>query len=312
VRLTLRQLDIFRAIAQQGSTTSASLALALSQSATSAALHELENSLQVRLFDRVGKRLVLNDNGQRLLPQAIRLLEAAAEIEDGFQHSAPVARLKVGCSTTIGNYLMPMLIPLLGKQAPGVQVDVVMGNSADIARQAAQLSIDIGLIEGPSQLPELSIQPWFEDELVIIGASNHPLAQQTQVSLDDLRNASWLIREDGSGTAEEVVQLLVPRLGPWKNARQIGSSEAIKRLVAAGVGISCLSYWVVSDLISEGKLVLLNHPIPAQKRQLYAVHHRGKFISRALAEFQQALVDSVAIMHLGGPMGGNPPLGPWR
>jgi DNA-binding transcriptional LysR family regulator len=305
VRLTLRQLDIFRAIAQQGSTTSASLALALSQSATSAALHELENSLQVRLFDRVGKRLVLNDNGQRLLPQAIRLLEAAVEIEDGFQHSDPVARLKVGCSTTIGNYIMPLLIPLLSKRAPGVRVDLVMGNSADIASQAAQLSIDIGLIEGPSQLPELSVQPWFEDELVIIAASNHPLARKTQVSLDDLRDAPWLIREDGSGTAEEVLQLLVPRLGPWKNAQQIGSSEAIKRLVAAGVGISCLSYWVVSDLIAEGKLAVLNHPVPSQKRQLYTVHHRGKFISRAMAELQQTLADFTSVVGVSGAIGGS-------
>ncbi|MBA1200295.1 LysR family transcriptional regulator [Pseudomonas capeferrum] len=292
--LTLRQLDIFRAIAQHGSTTSASVALALSQSATSAALHELEGALDVRLFDRVGKRLVLNDNGQTLLPQAIRLLEAAAQIEDGFQRSDIVARLRVGCSTTIGNYIMPVLVEMLSKRAAGLQVDVFMGNSADIARQAAQLSIDIGLIEGPCHLPELTARPWFEDELVIVAAATDPLARKAAVTLDDLRDAPWLVRECGSGTAEQVLHLLLPYLGRWRNTRQIGSSEAIKRMVAAGIGISCLSYWVVDDLIAAGQLVVLNHDIPPLKRQLYAVHHRDKFISRALGEFQGTLEAFVA------------------
>lgn len=89
---------------------------------------------------------MLNDNGQTLLPQAIRLLEAAAQIEEGFQTDT-TARMRIGCSTTIGNYIMPLLIERLAARAPGIQVDVIMGNSADIAKQAAQLSIDIGLIE---------------------------------------------------------------------------------------------------------------------------------------------------------------------
>lgn len=294
MRITLRQLDIFRAIAQHGSTTNASSVLALSQSATSSALQELESALDVRLFDRVGKRLVLNDNGQTLLPQAIRLLESAAQIEDGFHHTDTVARLRVGCSTTIGNYIMPLLVEMLSKRAKGIQVDVFMGNSAEIARQAAQLSIDIGLIEGPCHLPELAVRPWFEDQLVIVAATTDPLARKTVVTLDDLREAPWLVRENGSGTAEEVFQLLLPHLGQLGNTRQIGSSEAIKRMVAAGTGISCLSYWVVGDLLADGHLAVLNHGIPSCKRQLYAVCHRDKFISRALSEFQAALEDFVS------------------
>ena len=290
MKLTLRQLDIFRSIAQLGSTTRASLSLALSQSATSAALQELEGALGIQLFDRVGRRLVLNDNGQTLLPQAIRLLEAAAQIEEGFQTDT-TARMRIGCSTTIGNYIMPLLIERLAARAPGIQVDVIMGNSADIAKQAAQLSIDIGLIEGPCRQPELTIRPWFEDELVIIAASNHPLAAQEKLTSDDLNAATWLIREDGSGTADEVLQWLLPYLGAWSDARRIGSSEAIKRMVASGIGISCLSYWVVSDAIAEGKLRLLNHDLPPHKRQIHIVHHREKFISRFLEVFLRTVED---------------------
>lgn len=289
MRLTLRQLDIFRAIAQHGSTVNASAALSLSQSATSSALQELESALDVRLFDRVGKRLVLNANGHALLPQAVRLLEAAAQIEDGFEGSDQATRLTVGCSTTIGSYLMPILMETLARHHPSLRIDVVIGNSADIARQAAQLSIDIGLIEGPCHLPELIVRPWFEDELVIIAAADDPLAQGHPVTRQALRTAPWLMREAGSGTAEEVAHRLMPHLGHLKDTRRIGSSEAIKRMVAAGLGISCLSYWVVSDLIAQGHLAVLDHDLPAQTRQLHLVHHRDKFLSRALDDFQHTL-----------------------
>lgn len=290
MKLTLRQLDIFRAIAQRGSTTQASTALALSQSATSAALHELEGTLGIRLFDRVGKRLVLNDNGETLLPKAIRLLEAALEIEEGFRADVET-RLRVGCSTTIGNYIMPMLMQHMAERDVATRIDVILGNSAEIARQAAQLSIDVGLIEGPSHQPTLTVQPWCEDELVIVAAANDPLAHKGQLCEGELRVANWLVREEGSGTAEEVQQWLFPYLGSLSNARQIGSSEAIKRMVAAGLGISCLSYWVVGDLIAEGSLIALSHVIPEHKRKLHAVYHRDKFISRSLEHFFSVIQD---------------------
>jgi DNA-binding transcriptional LysR family regulator len=260
--------------------------VALSQSATSAALQELELGLNTKLFDRVGKRLILNENGQRLLPQAIRLLEAAVQIEEDFQRDEIVTRLRVGCSTTIGNYIMPTLLSQLHSHAPGVQIDLVMGNSAEIAQQAAQLSVDVGFIEGPSHLKDLIVHPWIEDELVIVAASTDPLSFQAIVTDKDLQEATWLLREAGSGTAEHVTQLLLPYIRQWSNTREIGSSESIKRMVAMGLGISCLSYWVAADLLESRKLILLNHSLPPLKRQLYQVYHRDKFISRGLRQFR--------------------------
>lgn len=289
MKLTLRQLAIFRAIAQHGSTTKASAVVALSQSATSAALQELEQALGAQLFDRAGKRLVLNANGQGLLPQAIQLLEAAAQIEDSFQHAAVGGRLRVGCSTTIGNYLMPRLLTALSQRAPKVQVDVIMGNSSEIARHAARLTIDLGLIEGPCHLPELSAGHWCEDELWIVASAEDPLARRTKVSLCELASAPWLLREPGSGTAEQVSELLLPHLKHWPHAREVGSSEAIKQMVAAGLGISCLSRWVVADLVAQGRLVVLQHELPTLTRPFYLVHHRDKFVSRAMQAFLELL-----------------------
>lgn len=289
MRLSLRQLHIFCAIAQHGSTTHAAVAVSLSQSATSAALNELESTLDTRLFDRVGKRLVLNDNGKALLPQARRMLENAQQIENSFLGDGELkTRLRVGCSTTIGNYILPLILGELRQSAPQLRVDVDMANSMAIARKVADFEIDMGLIEGPCHLPELSAEPWLVDELLIVAGHRHVLAQKQQVTLDDLRSAEWLLREPGSGTREEVEQLLLRHLHDLAETRQIGSSEAIKHTLAQGIGISCLSRWVVADLLASKALVELSHELPVLTRRFFIIRHRDKFISPGLRRFWES------------------------
>jgi DNA-binding transcriptional LysR family regulator len=283
LKLSLRQLQIFCAIAQQGSTTGAAFAVSLSQSATSAALNELENALGTRLFDRVGKRLVLNDNGLALLPQARRMLENAQQIETSFLpgHAELKTRLRVGCSTTIGNYVLPLILGELRQSAPHLRVDVDMANSMAIARKVADFEIDMGL-------PELNAEPWLVDELLIVASQRHPLALRQQVSLDDLRTAEWLLREPGSGTREEVEQLLLRHLHNLAETHQIGSSEAIKHTLAQGIGISCLSRWVVRDLLVSQELIELPHALPMLTRRFFLIRHRDKFISPSLGRFWES------------------------
>ncbi|APO95124.1 LysR family transcriptional regulator [Xanthomonas vesicatoria] len=290
MRLTLRQLQIFCAIAHHGSTTSAGLAVALSQSATSAALNELEQALATQLFDRVGKRLVLNDVGMALLPQARKLLDGAQEIEAGFQPGAiaSMARLKIGCSTTIGNHVLPLVLRALRKQAPALRVDMESANSSAIARKVANFELDMGLIEGPCHLPELHAEPWLVDELLVVVGRRHPLAKQAKVTLADLRDADWLLREPGSGTREEVEQLLLRHLHVLSDTRQIGSSEAIKNMVVQGLGVSCLSRWVVEGLIATKKLTPLTGGLPRLTRRFFVITHREKFFSPTLKRFHAA------------------------
>ena len=290
MKLSLRQLQIFCAVAQHGSTTSAAIAVALSQSATSAALNELESALDTRLFDRVGKRLVLNDNGRSLLPLARRMLENAQQIEADFQpgNTELKSRLRVGCSTTIGNYVVPSILGELRHSSPHLRVDVDMANSMAIARKVADFEIDMGLIEGPCHLPELSAEPWLVDELLIVAGQRHPLAQKQSVTLNDLRTAEWLLREPGSGTREEVEQLLLRHLHDLADTRQIGSSEAIKRILSQGIGISCLSRWVVGDLVASHDLIELSHTLPVLTRRFFLIRHRDKFVSPGLGCFWEA------------------------
>jgi DNA-binding transcriptional LysR family regulator len=290
MRLTLRQLQIFTAIGQTGGTTTAAESISLSQSAVSAALSELESLLNTQLFDRVGKRLVLNDNGRLLMPQARSLLDGALSIESQFTAGGDSAAcaLKTGASTTIGNYVMPPLIARYREKVPAATVEVHIGNTGEIASAVANFKVDIGFIEGPCHESELVVIPWLVDELVIVSAPNHPLAQQQllrRIHLKDLRNADWLLREPGSGAREVVEQVLLPYLHHLKLGMSFGNAEAIKRAVVENLGISCLSLWVVADMLAAGRLVVLHTPIPQLSQRFYLVHHKKKFLSAGLEQF---------------------------
>ncbi|MEB2181237.1 LysR family transcriptional regulator [Xanthomonas campestris pv. campestris] len=290
MKLSLRQLQIFCAVAECGSTTAAAAQVALSQSATSASLNELESGLSTRLFDRVGKRLLLNDSGRALLPHARRMLDNAQQIEAGFHPgSASLStRLKVGCSTTIGNYVLPLVLRELHTTAAHLRVEMEAGNSTAIAAKVANFKLEMGLIEGPCHVPELHVEPWLSDELLIVIGSQHPLAKQANVTRKDLRAAAWLLREPGSGTREEVEQRLLRHLHQLADARQIGSSEAIKHMVMHGLGVSCLSRWVVEASLAAGTLKAITGVLPPMSRRFFLITHRDKFLSPSLARFRSS------------------------
>jgi DNA-binding transcriptional LysR family regulator len=290
VRLTLRQLQIFGAVAEVGSTSAAAETLALSQSATSAAVNELERLLEVRLFDRVGKRLLLNDNGRALLPRSLLVLDSARSIELWARdRSSQVGMLRVGASTTIGNYLLPSLLSEFRRSLPDSvrqnwNVQVTIGNTSAITEQVGDFRLDVGLIEGPCHQPTLVVQPWLQDELALVCAPQDPLLASggRRISLAALRNATWLLREKGSGTREIVEQLLVPHLHHLRAGIEFSNSEAIKHAAASGLGITCLSRYVVQDLLKLGALTVLPTELPPLTRSFYLVTHVEKQKTRGL------------------------------
>lgn len=290
MRLTLRQLQIFVAVAETGSTTAAAERIALSQSATSAALNELERLLATRLFDRLGKRLLLNDSGRSLLPQARWVLDGANGIEGRFGSSleAQTLQIHVGTSTMIGNYLMPGIIASYGDANSAAQLKVDIGNTQEVIQAVAGFNVDIGFIEGPCHEPQLKVIPWRLDELVIVCAPGYELAQArsgSKVSLKRLGGARWLLREAGSGTREAVEQALLPHLHHLQTGVQLGGTEAIKQAAAEGLGLSCLSRCVVEDFVALGRLIILKTVLPALTRRLSLIHHEKKYLSAGLTGF---------------------------
>lgn len=295
LRLTLRQLQIFAAVARSGSTTAASADIALSQSATSSAVNELERLLSLRLFDRAGKRLLLNDNGRALLPRALALLDGAASIESMARTAEAQAHaLRIGASTTIGSYVLPKLLSDFlaashQDNASAWHSRVTIGNTEAICEAVAAFELDVGLIEGVCHHAALAVTPWLQDELLIVASPASALVTRQgssgHVPLKALREVVWLLREPGSGTREAMDQLLLGPLRSYQRSIELGSSEAIKHAVAQGLGVACLSQWVVRDLLASQQLRSIPTRLPKMLRQCYLVVHRDKLPTPALLDF---------------------------
>ncbi|ADO47805.1 DNA-binding transcriptional regulator YeiE [[Enterobacter] lignolyticus] len=282
MHITLRQLEVFAEVLKSGSTTQASQMLALSQSAVSAALTDLEGQLGVQLFDRVGKRLVVNEHGRLLYPRALAMLEQGNEIEQLFREDN--GALRVYASSTIGNYILPEVIARYRRDFPALPLELSVGNSQDVINAVADFRVDIGLIEGPCHAAEIVTEPWLEDELVVFAAPGSPLLEG-EVTLARLAAAPWILRERGSGTREIVDYLLLSHLPEFHLGMELGNSEAIKHAVRHGLGISCLSRRVIAEQLDSGALAEIQVPLPGLKRMLWCIHHRQKHVSNAMQRF---------------------------
>lgn len=283
LRISLRQLEVFVATARAGSTRAAADRVARSQSAASAALADLEAALGTPLFDRVGRRLALNEDGRALLPKAAALIDRALELEHLFteSHAAP---LRLAASLTIGEYLLPGLLAQWKLDHPSHAVRLMIGNTREVIEAVAGFDADVGFIEGMQTHPQLSVRPWLVDELAIVASRTHPLAGRT-VTMRQLREATWALREHGSGTREAVDLWLLERVGPLKVEFELSSPEAIKRLVATGAALGCLAREVVASDVAQGTLVELATSLPRATRRLSMVLHRDKHIGQHTAEF---------------------------
>ena len=283
LRLNLRQLEVFVATARAGSTRAAAGHVARSQSAASASLSELEQSVGVQLFDRVHRRLALNENGRALLPLAASLLDQAAELENLFsgEHAAP---LRLAASLTIGEYLLPDLLARWKRDHPLSPVQLLIGNTSEVIAAVAAFDVDVGFIEGSQTHPQLNVRPWLSDELVIVAAPTHDLAGRI-ASVRQLRETTWALREPGSGTREAADRWLLERVGSLRVGFELGSLEAIKRLVATGSALACLSREVVARELAQGALVEVTTRLPRATRRLAMVLHRDKLLGRGTDDF---------------------------
>ena len=283
LRLNLRQLEVFVATARAGSTRAAAERVARSQSAASTGLADLETALGAALFDRVGRRLLLNENGRALLPRAAAMLAEAQELEQLFsgEHVTP---LQVAASMTIGECILPALLSRWKQRHPKSPVSLSIANTREVIAAVAGFEADIGFIEGPQTHPELHVRPWLRDELVIVAAPTHPLAGRVATARA-LRACEWALREPGSGTREAADRWLVEHLGPVDVGYELGSSETIKRLVAMGNTLALLSRHVVAPALEQGTLVALQTRLPAATRRLAIVLHRGKRLGAGAETF---------------------------
>jgi len=295
LRITLRQLEVFLAVAKERSTRAAGDVVARSQSAASSALADLEEALGCNLFDRVGRRLILNEYGRNLLPVAASLLEQIADLEDILHAKVAGSPLVIAASMTIGEHILPGLIARWRVTHPRNPVRMLVTNTVGVLDAVAELEASVGFIEGPQTRSGLSLQPWFSDEMVIVAAPTHPLAQR-KASHADLRAASWAMREVGSGTREAAERWLTEHLGCMQIDYELGTPQAVTALVMTGLAVGCLPRHAIERSVDAGDLVVVKHDLPEAQRRLTIVTHAAKRPGPTCGAFIQHCLRSASTM----------------
>jgi DNA-binding transcriptional LysR family regulator len=285
MRYTLRQLEIFLATAHHENLSKAAQSLSMSQSAASGALKELERQFDIKLFDRIGKRLQLNDFGRLLQPRAEELIERAQALETALGKPMEAGPIKVGATLSIGNYLTVPLIARYMEENPGSRVSLEVANTATVSRKVLRYELDMGLIEGEVNNPDLHISPWRDDELVVFCSPRHPLAKRRQLRDEDLKSARWILREPGSGTRQTFDRAMHDLLPELTIMLELQHTEAIKRAVEGDMGLGCLSRVTLVDAFAQGRLIPLPVPQRDLTRLFYLILHRQKYHSTAIEKW---------------------------
>ncbi len=261
MRYSLKQLAVFDAVAECGSVSLAADKLSVTQSAASMSLSQLEKLMGRQLFIRQGKYLRLSHWGNWLRPRAKRLLQDAEQIEIGFydQHIFS-GSISIGASQTPAKHLVPELISIIDNDFPEIRTALEVKSTHKIIQGVLGYKYDLGIIEGRCDDNRTHQEEWFSDHLVVISSIHHPYAKSERVSLSQLEQAQWVLREGGAGTRsvfEGAMLPLIPDLDVWREYSHI---PVIRRLVENGKYLSCLPYLDVASDIKRGKLAVLNVP----------------------------------------------------
>jgi DNA-binding transcriptional LysR family regulator len=281
--ISIRRLELFDAIVRLGKLTTAADTIAMSQSAASQALKDLESSLPSPLFNRVGRELVLTDFGLQTLPEVRQILSLIANLQAP-QPNNLSGQLKLIASETIASYLLPSLVSQFIKQYPKVHPDIKIGNSKLVIDSLEKGIASIGFIEGPILHQKLVIQSWQTDELQIFCHPNHKLAEKKSISFNQIQSEKWILREQGSGT-RAIFDNAVERIGAQlSDGIELTRQSAIKESVKAELGIGCLSKLVINEEVRRGALIPLSSELDLTRR-LSIVTNQNNKINRISQQF---------------------------
>jgi DNA-binding transcriptional LysR family regulator len=283
--VTLEQLRIFAEVAARQHITQAAAALNMTPSAVSSAIAALESRHAVRLFDRIGRSIVLNQTGRIFLQEAKAVLARARIAEATLNDLAGLMRgeLSITASQTVGAYWLPPRLARYRSIYPGVTLDIHITNTEEAANAVEAGRCEIAIVEGTVERKALSAAIIAEDEMVIVVAPDHPWASLDRASID-LNASQWVLREIGSGTRLAFDLLCATHDVAGEGiaiALVLPSNEAVLTAVEAGVGATLVSKSAASAALRGGLLRMIDWP--AQSRPFYLLRHRERYRSAPCA-----------------------------
>jgi len=286
--MNLHLLRIFHAVGEHTSFSRAAEHLGVSQPAVSKALRELEDQLDVVLIERGARAVSLTEAGQVLFEYAVGIFAMEREALEALQAYSDLerGRLRIGASMTVAAYWLPGYVADFAQAHPGVSLSLTSANTQTIAESLLACEVDIALVEGPVEDERIESRPWREEALLIVAPPDGALAKAGEVTVEALSQATWVVREPGSGT-REVVNRWLDKLG-IRPARLIeaGSTEAVIQTVAAGGGVSMVPRVSSADQIALGKVATLTLPGVQLSRQLYRLRLPRRPLSPAALAFE--------------------------
>lgn len=285
--MNIRHLAIFRAVADSGSISRAADRIHISQPAISKQLSEFEARQGVILFDRFPRGMRLTEAGRRLKGYAdqIFLLESEAERALEALQGLHAGSLRIGASTTIGNYLLPEAFAAFHKRYPDVALDLEVGNTQLVQARVRSGELDIGFTEGLVDMPGLETDVFFTDKLIPVAAANHPLLNDGTVTVAQLCRQSMLVRESGSGTLAVMEAALARHGTSPRIAMALGSTEAIKRALAFADHVAVISWLAVRTELRSGALRRIPVDELDIERPLHQLHLRHRHRTPAVSTF---------------------------
>ena len=304
MKISLRQIEIFLKVVESQNLTKVAHELGLSQSAVSMSIKELENIIGRKLFDRINKKLILNEIGRSFYQAVLPLFKKLSDIETEFQNSEDKGSVRVGASTTIIDYLMPSIVCDYMGRYPNVKIDLKEGNTKDIVALVKEGKIDMGFIEGEVEDSDIIKEVIGQDELVVVSANEE--LKVKNLKLADIANYRWVLREKGSGTRNVFLNYIKDSGVKLNIFLELGHTESIKSLLLSKKPITCISKLAVHNELQNGDLFELDIKDFKCTRNFYAIYHKDKYKSELfnkLYEFSKEMI--VSVMKNRGCKGGN-------
>ncbi len=291
MELNLHLVRLFAAVVAEGGFSRAALVLHVSQPAVTKGVRELERQLGTALLDRTKRIITLTPAGEILYRHARQIMSATrdAELELDQLRGLATGRLHIGASSTIGIYLLPTMLGQFQARYPHVQLFLDIGNTHEIAERLNAATLDVAFVEGPVSKEQFHVTPWRADQLVVIAPAGHPLAGLPAVPVERVLTEPFVLREPGSGSRQVIETALQARGISLTVRMELGSTEAIKQIVAAGLGLAIVSRVTIATEVAMGRLTVLDVPELTLSRTLTRLTIAGRPASHALDALMQLM-----------------------
>ena len=285
--MDVRDLQVFLSVSKHLNYTRAGEEINLSQPSVSVRIRQLESELRVKLFEQLGKKVVLTNAGQLLVPYANRVIAALDDAHHAIDELQGLERgsLRIGASTTPGMYLVPQVVSRFKQSHPKIDIHLRIKDTREVEDGVLSNEFDFGFVGGHLAAEEVSAVPWLTDELLLVVSPGHRLAVKKTVRKQDLQEERFIVRESGSATRATIVAQLQQANFELATVIELENPESIKRAVQSGLGIAFISKFAIATELKAKTLTAIRVRDLTINRELKIVHRKDKHLSRAVLAF---------------------------